>query len=142
MKGTPVNLPKILRKEYRAPVILGAVLTFFVWNAFGFGWLGLPSLGFVTAGGAERLAVAKMEQVAVPLAAQLCAIKFNAQEPAVVAAKAEKLKAASYTYAKSEQLDKLWVTLGDSRDANQKLVDACAELILAAPPQKTAASTK
>lgn len=133
-----MNLPRILRKEYRGPVILAAGLTFVVWNAFGFGWLGLPSLGFVTAGGAEQLAVAKMEKVAVPLAAQLCAIKFNAQEPTVIAAKAEKLKAATYTYAKGEQLDKAWVTLGDSRDVNQRVVDACVDLILAKSPQKSA----
>jgi hypothetical protein len=132
----------MLRKEYRFAMLLGGILTFAVWNAFGFGWLGLPSLGFVTAGGAERLAVAKMEQVAVPLAAQLCATKFNEQAPAVVAAKAEKLKVATYNYAKSEQLDKPWVTLGDSREANQKVVDACVDLILAKLPQKSAASAK
>ena len=57
-----------------------AILTFIAWNAFGFGWFGLPSLGFVTAGGAEQLATAKMEKVAIPLAAQLCAMKFNAQD--------------------------------------------------------------
>ena len=131
-------LPKILRKEFRAPVVLAATLTFLVWNAFGFGWLGLPSLGFHTAGGAERLAIAKMETVAVPLAAQLCAINFNAQSPSVVAAKRVKLAEASYTYAKSEQLDKAWVLLGDSENANQRLIDACTNLILAGPAQKSA----
>jgi hypothetical protein len=55
-----------------------------------------------------------MEKVAVPLAAQLCAIKFNAQSPAAGAAKTEKLQVASYTHSRSEQLD-----------------DACAHLILA-----------
>ena len=133
-----MNLPRILRKEYRGPVILAAVLTFVVWNAFGFGWLGLPSLGFMTAGRAEQLALAKMEKIAVPLAAQLCALKFNAQEPGVVAAKAEKLKVATYTHARGEQLDKAWVTLGDTRDVNQRVVDACTDLILAASPQKSA----
>ncbi len=137
-----MTLPKIFQKAHRGPVVLAVILTFFVWNAFGFGWLGLPSLGFVTAGGAERLADARMEKVAVPLAAQLCAINFNAQAPAIVAAKAEKLKTATYSHAKSEQLDKPWVTLGDSRDANQRVVDACVNLILAPPAQKTAASAK
>ena len=137
-----MNLPKILRKEYRAPVTLAVILTFVVWNAFGFGWLGLPSLGFVTAGGAERLAIARMEKVAVPLAAELCAIKFNAQAPAIVAAKAEKLRAATYSYARSEHLDKPWVTLDDSRDVNQRVVDGCVELILATSPRKTADLTK
>src|SRR5215212_7673971 len=86
-KGAVVNLPKILCKEHRAPVILAVILTFVGWNAFGFGWFGLPSLGFVTSGGAEQLAVAKMEKVAVPHAAQLCAIRFNEQSPAIVAVK-------------------------------------------------------
>ena len=133
-----MNLPKILRKEHRAPVILAVILTFVGWNAFGFGWFGLPSLGFVTSGGAEQLAVAKMEKVAVPLAAQLCAIKFNEQSPAVVTAKQAKLKTAGYTFARSEQLDKAWVTLGDSRNENQRVIDACATLILAAHAQKSA----
>ena len=138
LKGMIVKLPRILRKEYRTPVVLSMILTFAVWNAFGFGWFGLPSLGFVTSGGAEELAVAKMEQVAVPLAAQLCAIKFKEQSAAVVAAKTEKLGAADHTYAKSQQLDKAWVTLSDSRDENQRVVDACATLILAAHAQKSA----
>ena len=132
-----MQIPRILRKEYRGPVILAAVLTFTIWNAFGFGWFGLPSLGFVTAGGATQLADAKMERVAVPLAAQLCAIKFNEQSPAIVAAKREKLEAASYTYAKSQQLDPAWVRLGDNRNENQGVVDACAKLILAAQIQKS-----
>src|SRR5215204_1999218 len=131
-----MNLPKILRQEHRAPVVLAAILTFVGWNAFGFGWFGLPSLGFVTSGAAEQLAVAKMEKVAVPLAAQLCAIKFNEQSAPVVAAKHAKLRAAGYTFARSEQLDKVWVTLGDAREVNQKVVDTCAELILAAVPNK------
>ena len=133
-----MTLPRILRKESRKPVFLAVILTLFVWNSFSFGWLGLPSFGFLTAGGASQLAVAKMEKVAVPLAAQLCAIKFNAQPAAVVAAKRLKLEAASYTYARSEQLDKAWVTLGDGRDENQRVVDACTKVILAAQVQKTA----
>ena len=137
-----MNLPKIPRKEHRAPVVLAVILTFIGWNAFGFGWFGLPSLGFVTSGGAEQLAVAKMEKVAVPLAAQLCAIKFNEQSPAVVAVKQAKLKTASYTFARSEQLDKAWVTLGDAREANQNVVDTCADMILAAVPKKSADLTK
>lgn len=136
-----MNLPKILQKEHRKPVVLAVALTFFVWNAFSFGWLGLPSLGFMTSGGAEQLATAKMEKIAVPLAAQLCAIKFNAQDPAVVAAKSIKLKAATYNQARGEQLEKDWVMLGDSRDANQRVVEACAELILATP-QKSAGLVK
>jgi hypothetical protein len=137
-----VKLPSILQQEHRKPVVLAAVLTFVVWNAFSFGWLGLPNLGFMTSGAAEQLAVAKMEKVAVPLAAQLCANKFNAQEPSVVAAKAVKLKAATYNQARSEQLEKEWVMLGDSRDANQRVIEACAELILATPPQKSAGLAK
>jgi hypothetical protein len=132
-----MKLPRILRKEYRTPVVLSMILTFAVWNAFG-SWFGLPSLGFVTAGGAEELAIAKMEKVAVPLAAQLCAIKFNEQSAVVVAAKTEKLGAADNNYAKSQLLDKAWVTLGDSRNENQRVVDACATLILAAHAQKSA----
>ena len=81
-------------------------------------------------GGAEQLATAKMEKVAVPLAAQLCANKFNAQEPAIVAAKSVKLKAATYNQARGEQLGREWATLGDSRDANQRVAEGCAELIL------------
>lgn len=137
-----MNLPKILRKEHRAPVVLAAAVTFIAWNAFGFGWFGLPSLGFVTAGGADQIAMAKMEKVAVPLAAQLCAINFNAQEPAVVAAKAEKLKMATYTHARGELLDAKWVTLGDSRNTNQRVVEGCVDLILAVAPQKSAILTK
>ena len=137
-----MNLPKILRKEHRAPVVLAAILTFVGWNAFGFGWFGLPSLGFVTSGFAEQLAVAKMEKVAVPLAAQLCATKFNEQSASVVAAKQAKLKTANYTFARTEQLDKAWVTLGDARDANQKVVDACADLILTTVPNKSAELAK
>jgi len=133
-----VKLPRILRKEYRTPVVLSIILTFAVWNAVGFGWFGLPSLGFVTAGGAEQLAIAKMEKVAVPLAAQLCAIKFNEQSATAVVAKTEQLRAADHTYAKSQQLDKAWVTLADSRNENQRVVDACATLILAAHAQKSA----
>ena len=45
-----MNLPKILRKEHRAPVVLAVILTFVGWNAFGFGWFGLPNLGFVYVG--------------------------------------------------------------------------------------------
>jgi hypothetical protein len=133
-----MRLPSILRKEHRTPVVLTAVLTLFAWNAIGFGWFGLPGLGFMTAGAADQHAVARMEQVAVPLAAQLCAIRFNEQDPVVVAAKAEKLKSATYTYAKTQELDERWVTLGDARNVNQRVVDACATLILAAPAQKSA----
>lgn len=135
-------LPPILQKEHRKPVVLAVALTFIVWNAFSFGWLGLPSLGFMTSGGAEKLAVAKMENVAVPLAAQLCAIKFKEQEPMVVAAKSAKLKAATYNQARSDQLEKDWVMLGDSRDANQRVIEACSELILATPTGKSASLAK
>ncbi len=137
-----MQLPKILRKEYRAPVVLAVILTFGAWNAVGFGWFGLPNLGFLTAGGAEELAIAKMEKVAVPLAAQLCAIKFNEQPAALVAAKRAKLEAASYNYAKSEQLDKTWLMLGDRPQENQKVVEACTNLILAAQTQKSADLTR
>ncbi len=132
-----MQLPRILRKEHRGPVLLAAGLTFVVWNAFGFGWFGLPSLGFVTAGGATQLADARLDKVAVPLAAQLCAIKFNEQSPAMIAEKREKLESASYTYAKSQQLDPAWVRLGDNRNENQGVVDACAKLILATQIQKS-----
>lgn len=135
-------LPPILQKEHRKPVVLAVALTFIVWNAFSFGWFGLPNLGFMTSGAAETLAIAKMEKVAVPLAAQLCANKFNAQEPAVVAAKSVKLKAATYNQARGEQLEKDWVMLGDGRDANQRVIEACSELILATPPQKSAGLAK
>lgn len=96
----------------------------------------------MTSGAAEQLAIAKMEKVAVPLAAQLCANKFNAQEPSVVAAKSVKLKAATYNQARSELLEKEWVMLGDSRDENQRVIEACANLILATPPQKSAGLAK
>jgi hypothetical protein len=132
-----VQLPRIFRKEYRGPIFLGAVLTFVIWNAFGFGWFGLPSLGFVTAGGATQLADARMEKVAIPLAAQLCAIRFNEQSPAIIAEKRGKLEAATYSFAKSQQLDPAWVRLGDSRNENQDVVDACVKLILAAQIQKS-----
>src|SRR3954451_11769999 len=109
----PMKIPTLIRKENRAPMAWAAILTFIAWNAFGFGWFGLPSLGFVTAGGAEQLATAKMEKVAIPLAAQLCAIKFNAQDSATVAAKKGKLQLAQYTQARGQQLEKAWVMLDD-----------------------------
>ena len=112
-------------------------MTLIAWNAFGFGWFGLPSLGFVTAGGAEQLATAKMEKVAVPLAAQLCAMKFNAQDSTIVAEKKEKLQVAQYTNARGQQLEKAWIMLGDDKYENQKVIDACAELILASGVQKS-----
>jgi hypothetical protein len=121
---------------------LSAALTFFAWNAISFGWFGLPSLGFATAGGVEQAAVERMELVAIPLAAELCAIKFNAQDPATVTARSAKLKAASYTYARAQELNKDWVTLGKAHDINQRVVDACADLILAAPPVKSADASK
>jgi hypothetical protein len=133
-----MKIPAIIRKENRAPMAWAAILTFIAWNAFGFGWFGLPSLGFVTAGGAEQLATAKMEKVAIPLAAQLCAMKFNAQDSTIVAAKREKLQVAQYTQARGQQLDKAWVMLGDNQYENQKVIDACAELILASEVRKAA----
>ena len=133
-----MKIPTIIRKENRAPMAWAAIVTFVAWNAFGFGWFGLPSLGFVTAGGAEQLATAKMEKVAIPLAAQLCAIKFNAQDSTTVVAKREKLQVAQYTQARSQQLDKAWVMLGDEKYENQKVIDACAELILASEIRKSA----
>src|SRR3954463_6564687 len=105
-KRMTMKIPVMIRKENRAPMAWAAILTFIAWNAFGFGWFGLPSLGFVTAGGAEQLATAKMEKVAIPLAAQLCALKFNAQDPTTVAAKREKLQVAQYTHARGQQLEK------------------------------------
>jgi hypothetical protein len=137
-----VKTPQILRREHRAPVVMAVVLTLFAWNALSFGWFGLPGLGFMTRGGADQLAVAKMEKVAVPLAAQLCAAKFNAQPAAVVAEKGAKLRAASYTYARAEQLDSAWVMLGDSRNASEGVVDACTKLILEGQPTKAANLTK
>jgi hypothetical protein len=133
-----VKVPSILRREHRAPVVMAVVLTLFAWNALSFGWFGLPGLGFMTRGGADQLAVAKMEKVAVPLAAQLCAAKFNAQPAAEIADKVTKLRAASYTYARAEQLDSAWVMLGDSRNANQEVVDACAKLIVDGQATKAA----
>jgi hypothetical protein len=133
-----MKIPAIIRKENRAPMAWAAILTFIAWNAFGFGWFGLPSLGFVTAGGAEQLATAKMEKVAIPLAAQLCAMKFNAQDSTIVAAMREKLQVAQYTQARGQQLDKAWVMLGDNQYENQKVIDACAELILASEVRKAA----
>ena len=132
-----MKIPSIIRKENRAPMAWAATLTFIAWNAFGFGWFGLPSLGFVTAGGADQLATAKMEKVAIPLAAQLCAMKFNAQDSTTVAAKKEKLQVAQYTHARSQQLEKAWVMLGDDKYESQKIIDACAELILASEVQKS-----
>ena len=137
-----MKIPSIIRKENRAPMAWAAILTFIAWNAFGFGWFGLPSLGFVTAGGADQLATAKMEKVAIPLAAQLCAMKFNAQDSTIVAAKKEKLQAAQYTHARGQQLEKEWVILGDDKYENQKVIDACAELILASEVQKSAVLQK
>src|SRR5689334_9480505 len=137
-----MKTPSIIRKENRAPMAWAAILTFIAWNAFGFGWFGLPSLGFVTAGGAEQLATAKMEKVAIPLAAQLCAIKFSAQESTIVAAKREKLQVAQYTQARGQQLEKAWVMLGDDKYENQKIIDTCAELILASEVQKSAGFQK
>ena len=137
-----MKIPTIIRKENRAPMAWAAILTFIAWNAFGFGWFGLPNLGFVTAGGAEQIATAKMEKVAIPLAAQLCAIKFNAQESAIVATKREKLQMAQYTQARGQQLDKAWVMLGDNQYENQKVIDACAELILASEVRKAAVLQK
>ncbi len=137
-----MKLPRIISKEHRGPVVWAAILTFVAWNAFGFGWFGLPSLGFVTAGGAEQIATAKMEKVAIPLAAQLCAIKFNAQAAAIIAPKREKLEAAQYTQAKGEQLEKSWVVLGDNKDENQRVIEACAKLILGAEAQKSAVLQK
>ena len=133
-----MKIPAIIRKENRAPMAWAAILTFIAWNAFGFGWFGLPSLGFVTAGGAEQLATAKMEKVAIPLAAQLCAMKLNAQDSTIVAAKREKLQVAQYTQARGQQLDKAWVMLGDNQYEKQKVIDACAELILASEVRKAA----
>jgi hypothetical protein len=46
------------------------------------------------------------------------------------------------TFARSEQLDKTWVMLGDAGEANQKVVDTYADLILAAVPKKSADLTK
>ena len=133
-----MKIPLIIRKENRAPMAWAAILTFIAWNAFGFGWFGLPSLGFVTAGGADQLATAKMEKVAIPLAAQLCAMKFNAQDSTIVAAKKEKLQLAQYTHARGEQLEKAWVILGNDKYENEKVIDVCAELILASGVQKSA----
>ena len=101
-----MKIPAIMRKETRAPMAWAAILTFIAWNAFGFGWFGLPGLGFVTAGGAEQLATAKMEKVAISLAAQLCAMKFNARDSTIAATKREKLQVAQYTHARGEQLEK------------------------------------
>src|SRR3954449_3298601 len=134
----PMKIPTLIRKENRAPMAWAATFTLIAWNAFGFGWFGLPNIGFVTAGGAEQLATAKMEKVAIPLAAQLCAIKFNAQDSTTVAAKREKLQVAQYTQARGQQLDKAWVMLGDNQYENQKVIDACAELILASEVRKAA----
>ena len=133
-----MKIPSIIRKENRAPMAWAAILTFIAWNAFGFGWFGLPSLGFVTAGGADQLATAKMEKVAIPLAAQLCAMKFDAQDSTIVAAKKEKLQLAQYTHARGEQLEKAWVILGNDKYENEKVIDACTELILASGVQKSA----
>ncbi len=137
-----MKIPSIIRKENRAPMVWAAILTFIAWNAFGFGWFGLPSLGFVTAGGADQLATAKMEKVAIPLAAQLCAMKFNAQDSAIVTAKKEKLQVAQYTHARGQQLEQAWVILGDDKYENQKVIDTCAELILASEVQKSAVLQK
>src|SRR4051795_11542631 len=138
----PMKIPTLIRKENRAPMAWAAILTFIAWNAFGFGWFGLPNLGFVTAGGAEQLATAKMEKVAIPLAAQLCAMKFNAQASTIIAAKREKLKVAQYSQARLQQMEKTWVVLGDDKYENQKVIDACAELILASEVQKSAVLQK
>jgi len=137
-----MKIPSMIRKENRAPMAWAAILTFIAWNAFGFGWFGLPSLGFVTAGGADQLATAKMEKVAIPLAAQLCAMKFNAQDSTIVTAKKEKLQLAQYTHARGEQLEKAWVILGNDKYENEKVIDACAELILASGVQKSAVLQK
>src|SRR3954454_24175584 len=118
----PMKIPAIVRKENRAPMAWAAILAFIAWNAFGFGWFGLPSLGFVTAGGAEQFATAKMEKVAIPLAAQLCSMKSNAQASTIVAAKREKLQVAQYTQARGQQLEKAWVILGDDKFENQKVI--------------------
>ena len=61
---------------------------------------------------------------------------------AIVAAKKEKLQVAQYTQARGEQLDKAWVMLGDNQYENQKVIDACAELILASEVRKAAVLQK
>jgi hypothetical protein len=137
-----MKIPTLIRKENRAPMAWAAILTFIAWNAFGFGWFGLPNLGFVTAGGAEQLATAKMEKVAIPLAAQLCSMKFNAQASTIIAAKREMLQVAQYSQARLQQMEKAWVILGDDKYENQKVIDACAELILASEAQKSAVLQK
>ena len=49
---------------------------------------------------------------------------------------------AQYTQARGQQLDKAWVMLGDNQYENQKVIDACAELILASEIRKAAVLQK
>ena len=69
-------------------------------------------------------------------------MKFNAQASTIIAAKREKLQVAQYTHARGEQLEKAWVILGDDKFENQKVIDSCAELILASETQKSAVLQK
>ena len=69
-------------------------------------------------------------------------MKFNAQDSTTVAAKREKLHLAQYTQARGEQLEKAWVMLGDNKHEHHKVLDACAELILASEIQKSAVLQK
>jgi len=85
---------------------------------------------FFTPSGAEALALARAEQMAVPLAAELCAIKFG-EKPDASTQTAKLAKADSYE--RGGIIGPELVTLPGGRYPNGALIDACAKLILAKP---------
>jgi len=110
--------------------IWSAIASVAVVSAVEFNWLGIPGLGFYTAGGAERLAVAREHAALTPYVVADCVEKFKAQPTAVVAAKRKALENANYTYAREQQFEPAWVKFPGEHSTSDELVEACAKGIL------------
>ena len=119
-----MQLPSILQGESRKRLLqgmaIGAILTVvigFNWTGYGFGWM--------TAGGADKLAGKQVETAVIAARGPICADKFGAQ--ADVADKKLALAKAD-TWDRRKLFPEAWVSR--TTYPNSDLVELCSAPIL------------
>jgi hypothetical protein len=121
-----MQLPSILQGESRKRLVQGMTIGAIATVVIGFNWAGY-GFGWVTAGGADKLAGKRVETAVIAALGPICADKFSAL--ADVADKKLALAKAD-TWDRRKLFPEAWVSLPGTTYPNSDLVELCSALIL------------
>ncbi len=99
-----------------------SILAVFVLIAVGFSWFGIPGFGWVTQGGADRMAQAAVTERLVPICV--------AQARRAPAGELEALAATGMWERRQFVEDKGWATMPGSSAAESGVASPCVEALL------------